>query len=255
VSRSPPDKNITQLGSVDSWVLDEKEDSVFEDDARFLRHPPKVVLVQFYEWVDGDDKLEQESCAWHIDGMDKCGVYLIRPWKRAWFLDQRRFNPQLQVKRFQVPLAPAYSMTAHTAQGRTLASAIIDLQIGRGVSAIASYVAMTRVRTRLDLLIYRNFEREVFTKGEPEGPALLLKLLRGEDIDWKAVEDKHTPKRMCSGPCLSVRFKDEFGAKQWKNAEDPLCKACVKRLEEQGTPYRCTRCRLWFAKESFADGV
>jgi hypothetical protein len=231
-------------------VLDVKEDSVFKDDARFLRYPPKVVLVQLYEWADRDDKLVQEPCAWHIDGMDKYGVYPIRPWKRAWFLDQRRFNPQLQVKRFQVPLAPVYSMTAHCAQGRTLASAIIDVQIGRGVSLIASYVAMTRVRTRLDVLIYRNFEREVFTEGEPEGPALLLKVLRGEDVDLKAVEDKHTPKRMCSGPCLSVRFKDEFGAKQWKNAKDPLCKACVQKLQEQGTPYRCTRCRQWFVKES-----
>jgi hypothetical protein len=176
-------------------VLNEKEDSVFEDDARFLRYPPKVVLVRFYDWADRDDTLVQEPCAWHIDGMDKCGVYPIKPWKRAWFLDQRRFNPQLQVKRFQVLLAPAYSMTAHSAQGRTLASAIIDLQIGRGVSALPSYVAMTRVRTQLDLLIYRNFDREVFAKGEPEGPALLLKLLRGEDIDWKAVENKHTPNK------------------------------------------------------------
>ena len=57
-------------------MLDEKEDSVFEDDARFLRYPPKVVLVEFYEWVDRDDKLVQEPCAWHIDGMDKCGVYI-----------------------------------------------------------------------------------------------------------------------------------------------------------------------------------
>jgi hypothetical protein len=72
------------------------------------------------------------------------------------------------------------------------------------------------VRTRLDLLMYRNFEREVFTKGEPEGPALLLKVLHGEDVDWKAVEDKHTPKKSCVGPCLSVRFKDEFGEKQKK---------------------------------------
>jgi hypothetical protein len=98
-------------------VLDEKENSVFEDDLRFLRYPPQVVLVQFYDWADRDDKLVQEPCAWHIYGMDKCGVYPIKPWKRAWFLDQRRFNPQLQVKRFQVPLAPAYSMTAHSAHG------------------------------------------------------------------------------------------------------------------------------------------
>jgi hypothetical protein len=82
--------------------LDQKEGSVFEDDARFLRYPTKVVLVQFYEWVDRDVKLVQERCAWHIDSMDKCGVYPIRAWKRAWFLDQRRFNPQLQVEGFHL---------------------------------------------------------------------------------------------------------------------------------------------------------
>jgi hypothetical protein len=111
---------------VDSWFLDEKEDSVFEDDARFLRYPPKVVLVQHYDWEERDDTLVQEPCAWRIDGMDKCGVYPIKPWKRAWFLGQRRARPQLQVKRFQVPLVPAYSMTVCSAQGMTLASAIID---------------------------------------------------------------------------------------------------------------------------------
>jgi hypothetical protein len=81
----------------------------------------------------------------------------------------------------------------------------------------------------------------------------LLKVLRGDEIDWKAVEDKRAPKRTCARPCLSVRFKAEFGLKQWKNPEDPLCKVCAKRLEEQGTPYSCARCRQWFAKEAFAD--
>jgi hypothetical protein len=51
---------------------------------------------------------------------------------------------------------------------------------------------------------------------------------------------------------LECQIQDEFGAKQYNNAEDPLCKACVKRLEEQGTPYRCTRSRQRFVKESFA---
>ena len=75
-------------------------------------------------------------------------------------------------------MAPAYSITAHGSQGQTLPAAIIDLQIGRGVSARASYVAITRIRTRNDLLIFRNFDKEVFTQGDPEGPALLLRVLR-----------------------------------------------------------------------------
>ena len=159
----------------------------------------------------------------------------------------------LGVSRTQIPLAPAYAMTAHDAQGRTLPAAIIDLQLGRGVSTIASYVAMTRVRRRTDILIFRPFEKAEFEKGPPEGPSTLLKHLRREPIDWKEIEDRLTPKKICHGPCGLLRFKDEFGATEWKNRTDPHCKACITKLQEAGTPHRCTRCRKWFSKDAFSE--
>ena len=51
-------------------------------------------------------------------------------------------------------------------------AAIADLQIGSGTSPIASYVALTRVKTRNDLLIFRPFSHELFTRGTLEGPEL-----------------------------------------------------------------------------------
>ena len=69
---------------------------------------------------------------------------------------------------------------------------------------------MTRLRTCEDLLIYRNFDREAFMQGEPEGPALLVRKLRGDKIDWAAIEEEQTPKRRCTGPCMLMRLKDEF---------------------------------------------
>ena len=78
----------------------------------------------------------------------------------------------------------------------------MDLQLGRGVAVIASYVAMTRVRKRGHLLIYRDFPRESFAQGGPEGPMLLLKTLGREHIDWKAVEEKHIPQMKCHGFCM-----------------------------------------------------
>ena len=146
--------------------------------------------------------------------MQDPGTYPIKPWARQWFLDQRCEVPKLGVVRWHVPLAPAFAITAHGSQGQTLRAAILDLQIGRGVSAIASYVAMTRLRTRQDLLIFRNFDREVFMQGEPEGPALLLHKLRGGAIDWAALEKKHTPKRYCYGPCMLLLLKEEYSAKE-----------------------------------------
>ena len=104
----------------------------------------------------------EKPCSWVIEGIGEPGVYPIKPIPREWFLDQRRDNPKLSVKRWQLPLAPAYAITAHGSQGQTLVAAFLDLQIGRGVSCIASYVASTRPRKKEDLLIYRSFDRDVF---------------------------------------------------------------------------------------------
>ena len=158
----------------------------------------------------------------------------------------------LVIKRFQVPLAPAYAMTAHGAQGRTLLAAIVDLKPGRGVSAIASYIALTRARSCSDMLIFRDFDREPFWQGPPEGPTLLLKCLRHEHIDWAEIERAHTPQIQCHGPCLTVRFKEDFFLRELNCTGDAYCKACVKRMAEQGTPYRCARCKLWCAATMFS---
>ena len=48
-----------------------------------------------------------------------CGIYLIKPWTRTWFLDQNRELPKLKVSRYQLPLGPAYAVTAHGSQGQT----------------------------------------------------------------------------------------------------------------------------------------
>ncbi len=52
--------------------------------------------------------------------------------------------------------APAFSWTAHTAQGQTLKAAIVDMQIGRGTSPMSSYVAFTRVSKKEDLGLEKN---------------------------------------------------------------------------------------------------
>ena len=114
-------------------------------------------------------------------------------------LDRGRLNPILRITRSQFPLAPAFAMTAHAAQGQTLTDGTaVDLCIGKGTNPLGSYVAMTRVTRREKLLIYRPFPRELFTQGVREGPDLVLHHLRGEKLDWAAIEAKHTPSKSCS---------------------------------------------------------
>ena len=243
-----PCKNLLRgrIGYIKSWVPDDREDSDLEGNAQYLKYPPKAVLAQYYDWVEQPDGSKvQIPCSWKLDGMSEAGVYPIRPWSRPWFLDQRRDLPVLKVTRYQLPLAPAYAITAHGSQGQTLPAAIIDLQIGRGVNPIASYVAFTRVKTRHDLLIFRSFDRAIFTQGAPEGPSLLLRHRRGEEIDWEALERKHAPKKLCKGPCNTVKLLEDFSAKERKNKENPHCLECTKRLATQGLTHRCPGCGAW----------
>ena len=149
--------------------------------------------------------------------------------------------------RFLAVLAPAFAITAYAAQGQTLEAAIVDLQIGRGTSPIASYVALTRVKRREDLLIYRPFDRDLFTKGGPRGPKLLLQTLRGEDIDWRAIEEEFTPHSRCVR-CGFSRFKDEYLLTQWNRKDKRRhCKPCMETLKKAGTPFECNVCNLWKA--------
>ena len=175
-----PDKQLLRgkVGYIHSWVWDEKETSVMANGVRLLVLLPKVVFVKF------------PGATWILPGLSEKCVYPIVPRKGCWFLDHGAPHPALRVMRRQLPLAPAFAITAHAAQGQTLKAAIIDLRIGCDRSPAAAYVALTRVARTSDYLICCDFQLEPFTKVPPKGPELLLKTLRGEHVDWKAVKDK-----------------------------------------------------------------
>ena len=100
---------------------------------------PSVVYVKF------------EKAAWQLDGIDEPGVYPIRPVTEDWYLDGRRSPSVLKIKRRQVPLSPAYAMTAHASQGKTLAAVLLDLNVDKKVDTTFGTVAASRVRCREDL--------------------------------------------------------------------------------------------------------
>ena len=155
--------------------------------------------MDFFDGKKEGDRAAQKPREWQLKGMGEKGAYPMKSAVRPWFLDQKRAPPVLRASRSQMPLAPAFSIAAHGGQGQTLPAAVIDLQIGRGVSSIASYAATPRIKTRHDHLIVRPLHREIFTEGAPAGPSLLLRKLRVERTDWEAVEAKHAPAAKCRG--------------------------------------------------------
>jgi len=244
-----PEKQLLRgkMGYIHSWVLAGKEESRYQAGERVLQKLPSVVMVKFYN-EDGSE------VAWKLPGLKEPGLYPIEEKKKSWYLDKGRKHPVLKIKRRQIPLAPAFAMTAHASQGQTLKNgAVVDLRLGRGTSNVASYVAMTRVKRREDLLIYRSFDKAAFTKGVRKGPPELLQLLRGEAVDWESIEKEYLPRSCCS-LCGFTQFKDEFFLHQWNRADkNAVCKACMREMTAKGTPIQCVECCCWKAEVSFPE--
>ena len=157
---------------------------------------PEVIFVKF------KDKNGKEL-DWQLEGMSEPGLYPITPVKRDWYLDKGRLHPMLKMTRNQLPLMPAFAMTAHAAQGQTFSNgAIVDLRRGGNSSAMASYVAITRVERRDDLIIYRPFPRTLFMHGQKPGLELLMRVWRKEEINWQEIENQHMPKNVVQGVAL-----------------------------------------------------
>ena len=73
------------------------------------------------------------------------------------FQSSRNVHGNVTIKRTQVPVVPAFAMTAHRSQGQTLTKVIVDLQSCRGSES--PYVMLSRVTSLEGLLILRPFSK------------------------------------------------------------------------------------------------
>ena len=234
-------KNLLKgsVGRIHSWV--------WQDNDRL----PSAVYVHF------------PNAEWKLDGVEMPGVYPILPKQKDWYLDARRDNPVLKIKRRQIPLTPAYAMTAHASQGKTLPAVLLDLNVDKKVDATFGTVAASRVRSREDCLILRPFPHFLFNRGMPEGPGLLLKTLRGEIVDWPAFREGRIPTATCCG-CLELLPFDAFDYHQWERVranDRAKCLSCKKvpggngpkrrKIDSGCQKYICDGCKITKVEDAF----
>ena len=132
------DKLLLQgsAGRIHSWVWKEND----------LR--PTCVYVKF------------DGATWQLDGAPEPGLYPVYPARKVWKLDAKRKKPVLKIARTQLPLAPAYAITAHGSQGKTLPAALVDFNVDKRTDVTFGTVAASRVRSREDVLILRRARKE-----------------------------------------------------------------------------------------------
>ncbi|CAE7251314.1 pfh1 [Symbiodinium natans] len=230
-----------RLGYVHSWEWPENQQQ------------PRVVYVKFY---DAD---------WTLDGSREPGLYPIMPWTRTWKLDKGRKCPVLGVKRTQLPLSPAFAITAHSSQGKTLSAVLLDLNIDRLTHTSYGTVAASRVCSREDLLILRPFPLWLFQRGAPDGPELLLKKLRKE-LTIQDVQEARWPTACCS-TCKEIKTLEAFSDLQWKNIQATKPADCLncqnvqtngkrkntlfRRINGKKQKYTCRDCGIHKPEDAF----
>ena len=117
-----------------------------------------------------------------------------------------------------------------------------------GGSVFTTYVAATRVTGREKLLIMRPFPASPFQKGNGIGRELLLRVWRGDGVDWEALRAKYLEERSCS-ECAENKGKTAFTVGQWRRGDaDRVCRECTARHRDTGEPYQCNVCRFWFSE-------
>ena len=223
--------------------------------------------VHSWEWCENDERpsivyVKFEDADWQLDGTPEPGIYPVWPVKRAWFLDAGREKPVLKVTRLQVPLTPAFALTAHASQGKTLPAAMADLNVDRRTDVTFGTVATSRVRGREDFLILRPFPQWLYQRGAPEGPKLLLDTLRGENVDWELYREARAPMTPCK-TCGELKQLDRFSYPQWECARanrEAQCMLCSNagngperrtNFKSKGPKLRCGSCVVYKIPEAF----
>lgn len=96
-------------------------------------------------------------------------------------------------------------------------AAIVDLNLGKGTNPMTSYVAISRVKCRGDILIFRPFEKHLFRRGPARAPSALMAHLRGQVLPPET--------RMCTA-CGKRHVQEDCKPGQWHAKVERTCKKC-----------------------------
>jgi hypothetical protein len=127
---------------------------------------PKLAIVDF------------PSSKVKLDGLP-VGYFLIEPisWSFSTPIKVNGSQTMLRIRRYQLPIQPAFSVTGQSAQGKTLPSVLASLHEG-GFSA---YVAASRAKTRQGLCVLQPVQLSDLNKPLPHD--LLIEAQRLEALE------------------------------------------------------------------------
>ncbi len=140
-------------------------------------------LEKIRYWTDEAGLRHAVSCIVRVDDMSSAALPGLRPGQAVAIhddVDLSFVDPytgrKCLIKRTQIPVCPAFAMTAHKSQGRTLTRAIVDFESCTGTEA--PYVMASRVKSLEGLLVVRWFPEKKIQVRPSEDLRLEITRLR-----------------------------------------------------------------------------
>ena len=158
-------------GKIVGWLPHPDEDRQEVDGEILLSKLPVAIYVYFpgAKWKIADDLPE--------------GVYPLKPASRTWLVNK---STKVKVRRTGFFIVPDFSSTAHMIQGQNLDALFANIMEDNFIEAssdelqVISYVMLSRAKFVENVWVLSAFPRQIFTRGPPAGPHILMKKLRGD---------------------------------------------------------------------------
>ena len=163
---------------IHGWAPHPREERLDVDGEWVLTKMPQVIYLYF------------EDAPWTVHPELGKGVYPLTPVSRTWQVNKKT---KVKVRRTGFFLVPDFASTAHMIQGQSVFAAFVDLvtrdeaEQPTDATQVAGYVMLSRARDPNKVWLLRPFPRELFTRGPPTGPHVLLRKLRG-DVELEGVD-------------------------------------------------------------------
>ena len=143
--------------------------------------------------------LKFENAKWRVHDDLENGVYPLKVAGKIWNISE---GTKMKAKRRGFQFVPDFGQTAHSVQGASLATVIVDcLAVDlcpKETEMLAAYIGLSRVRSKEALLIAEPFSPALFCQGQPPGPEILMKVLHRKITADDSKKDK------CCSLCLCV---------------------------------------------------
>lgn len=124
------------------------------------------------------------------------------------------------IKRTQVPIIPAFAMTAHKSQGQTLPKVVLDLECCHGTES--PYVMISRVKSLDGLLILRPFQKKRIQSRQSEDTR--NEMIRLSSLRLKTLMQRGDPEEAASAQRELSRtgFRNCIGQEDNESQENDL---------------------------------